>query len=406
MVVDWCFAFVYVMLLMMPLIFWDSQYPWYRKLLWCILGVGLYYAQVTYFRYHFFSVVTSLLIPCVVLYGLCKNVVSLRIGVVFWMFFEMWQLVQLMMSMQVGLMYEWLVYAVCIILKLMCDIVFVTWLQKNKQWISFIKENSWMCFVMIVMVVMMRHHLIQNAYWLRVLLALLVVFSCFAWYQMHRYYSQMMIQEHKELVSKAMLLTQKQMQSFQQTNREIRSIRHEMKTLLLTIDHLLHENKTDEARKYIEASIHTINQTVIKTYTPLPYLNALLNHVLSEYPNIILHVDAHIDEQIPFDPLDISMIVYNMLENAIQEVTEKHLDPNITFKLHQNHGFLVVEMINALATEKSLHTTKPDFINHGFGIDMMKKIAMKYHGNVEIKQDAYFIIRVLLVMDSELPRHL
>jgi sensor histidine kinase regulating citrate/malate metabolism len=128
--------------------------------------------------------------------------------------------------------------------------------------------------------------------------------------------------------------------------------------------------------------------------------------ILSSYENVMeenlidLKYSICIPEQLPVSDVDLTSILSNALENAINAVlpleTEKR---HITLHLRMDDGKLLISLKNTLE-EKPLFTdgipisSKKD---HGFGTQSIRYVTEKLNGNCQFSvKDDWFILRIVL----------
>lgn len=108
----------------------------------------------------------------------------------------------------------------------------------------------------------------------------------------------------------------------------------------------------------------------------------------------------HFEDGAFLDPLDISTIFGNALDNAI-EASEKLAIPRrvITVKSRRIHDMMVIAVENnALpGADTSGRTTKEDSFLHGFGLSNIKSTAEKYDGQCTVKcEGGIFVLKIII----------
>lgn len=108
----------------------------------------------------------------------------------------------------------------------------------------------------------------------------------------------------------------------------------------------------------------------------------------------------HFEDGAFLDPLDISTIFGNALDNAI-EANEKLAIPRrvITVKTRRIHDMMVIAVENnALpGADTSGRTTKEDAFLHGFGLSNIKSTAEKYDGQCTVKcEGGIFVLKIII----------
>lgn len=119
---------------------------------------------------------------------------------------------------------------------------------------------------------------------------------------------------------------------------------------------------------------------------------------------IEFYSDLNIPMELPFKGADLSLILGNLLENAVEAApkAEKRKYIRLFIKYDKNNLLITVEnsykgkLIKKRGQE--LATTKSDVENHGIGLPSVKRTVARYHGSVFIddKIQERFLIRVIL----------
>ncbi len=120
--------------------------------------------------------------------------------------------------------------------------------------------------------------------------------------------------------------------------------------------------------------------------------------------NISLITDFDVSGNLPFEDLDLSIIVGNAFENAIEAVGK--LSPqeriiNLSLKMQQN--ILTLKLTNPYAGEirkdaaGNLLTSKKDGTFHGIGLGSIEKKVHKYNGQMKIIS-GHNLFQLLIIM--------
>ena len=104
------------------------------------------------------------------------------------------------------------------------------------------------------------------------------------------------------------------------------------------------------------------------------------------------------------DPLDISTIFGNALDNAI-EASEKLAVSRrvVSVKARRIHDMLVIAVENnALPdADASGKTTKEDTLFHGFGLSNIRAAVDKYDGQCTVKcKDGVFVLKIMIPVEE------
>lgn len=180
----------------------------------------------------------------------------------------------------------------------------------------------------------------------------------------------------------------------------VRSIYHDMKNHLLVLQ--TQSLPTQEMNQSVKSLQEQIAAYENFYHTGNDYLDVILcdKARLAREKQIDFYAAIQFEEGAFLEPLDISTIFGNALDNAI-EASEKLPESMrlITVKASRIRDMLVIIVENnmrleALTSEK---TSKKDTFFHGFGISNIQKAVQKYEGQCIAKpKDEKFILKIIL----------
>lgn len=180
----------------------------------------------------------------------------------------------------------------------------------------------------------------------------------------------------------------------------IRGIYHDMKNHLLVLQ--AQQARSEELNESAQSLQKQIEAYETYYHTGNDYLDMILRDksVLAREKQIDFHAAVSFAEGTFLDPLDISTIFGNALDNAI-EASEKLPESLrlITIKASRIHDMLVIIVENNRKREEltSQKTSKKDTFLHGFGISNIQKAVGKYGGEcIARPKDEKFILKIML----------
>ena len=208
-------------------------------------------------------------------------------------------------------------------------------------------------------------------------------------------------QEQKDKMQIAQL--QQQFAYYQEKLKDeekVRSVYHDMKNHLLVLQRQINSPETAEMVEKL--------QSQVAMYGDYEHTgNDILDIILKEKSetarekHIALSVTADLNGVDFIEPLDISTIFGNGLDNAI-EASEKLPEEQraILVKAGRVQNFFSVLIENSCLQNREYtkqRTTKSDDFLHGFGISNMRKAAEKYDGQLTIKcENEKFTLKILI----------
>lgn len=171
-----------------------------------------------------------------------------------------------------------------------------------------------------------------------------------------------------------------------------RKLTHDYHYTLSTLHGLLKAKEWSAAQSFLESVEN--NQTA---HSPLvnsrhPILDTVLNQKAHEAQNygIDIHIEVNDLSQLALDPVDISTMFANLLDNAIEACAaypgEKRLVVRVV--LEEVLFFSIQNTCNPVTIQNNcIATTKPNPHLHGFGLENVKMILKKYHGEFSMKYE-------------------
>ncbi len=180
-------------------------------------------------------------------------------------------------------------------------------------------------------------------------------------------------------------------------------LRHDIKNHLLTINSYLEESNIDEAQKHISSIIGVYQGKAEVVHTGFPAVDGLLNFKLRSVSDlgIKINIKADLPSDFNFSPFDLTVILGNLIDNALQAVSQVEKDRFIDLRMKCSKGMLIIKISNPYKTavkkeRGKIVTTKADKENHGWGLRNVDEVLEKYNGTSKIDDDDVFTVTVAL----------
>lgn len=185
-----------------------------------------------------------------------------------------------------------------------------------------------------------------------------------------------------------------------------RSFRHDTKNHLLSIANHIKIGNHKEAEEYIYKIIGSkLDSKKTFSNTGNIAVDSVINFKLNEAEKNCIQVSA--DIQIPnnllLDPSDITAIMGNLIDNAIEACLKLEQDKRrLTVCISYEKGRLFIEAENTFNGVISIRygritTLKSDKLNHGYGLKNVEKIMEKYDGFIDHNcKDGLFKITAIM----------
>ena len=133
-------------------------------------------------------------------------------------------------------------------------------------------------------------------------------------------------------------------------------------------------------------------------------IDSILNFKIqaAEQQNIKINLDLSIPEKMDIPSFDLTIILGNLLDNAIEAVAELEKERQIKTTINYDKGRLIIQVENLYQGERAkignrYLTTNKEPSQHGLGLENVKSVLQKYDGTMEItQQKEVFSVSLLL----------
>lgn len=182
---------------------------------------------------------------------------------------------------------------------------------------------------------------------------------------------------------------------------QVRKIRHELRNKMTVISGLLEEKEYNKCLEYANESLYEISKTGKFIQTGNTVLDYLINSRLMVLQDAQIDISGSIGNLDDIKESDLASLVGNIIDNAIEAITsleEKHIE--LLFGIQDGYRMIICKnniSKSVLKDNKQLATTKTDVLSHGFGHQIVKEIAEKYHGFVTYFEETdMFGVQIML----------
>ncbi len=188
---------------------------------------------------------------------------------------------------------------------------------------------------------------------------------------------------------------QKQQYDYQLRQSEaVRRFRHDLVNHVGVLRELASQKKTEEVREYIDTIWNIQDEFELKIHTGDDMLDVILNYYfyLAEKEKVDFSVTGKLSGKTGLEMFDITTLMGNILQNAMEAAVRTAV-PKIRVELTEHRKEIFIVASNSVAEEmnsrKGFHgTSKPDAVNHGFGLKNIAATVRKYHGEYYMESAA------------------
>lgn len=188
--------------------------------------------------------------------------------------------------------------------------------------------------------------------------------------------------------------------------QELREVRHDIKNHTLYMQTMLEEKRYDDLKDYFETFTGKFSEQLFRR---VDYGNKMVSAVMNLEKNkadelgIALNANIVLPQELPFLESDFCSLSMNLLDNALEECerTEKEKKVNVimTMRGDDYFYFCVTNPTDKTASqlENGLSSSKENREMHGYGLNIIRKIAQKYDGHFHYHiENGIFFSEILL----------
>lgn len=192
----------------------------------------------------------------------------------------------------------------------------------------------------------------------------------------------------------------------------VREVRHNMKNHLITILGYAEKGEYGKLKNFINDVMQegNLNMSIVVNSGHI-VTDSLIEYWIriAENKGIEFKTELSIPMEMPFKGADISLILGNLLENAIEAAAKSKGRKYIRLKMKYDRDNLLIVVENSYKGKlkkvngHELLTTKEDSVNHGIGLVSVNQAIRKYKGMMFIDDSIpeHFLIRIVLYGDMK-----
>ena len=177
-------------------------------------------------------------------------------------------------------------------------------------------------------------------------------------------------------------------QALQREDRQVRTLRHDLRNHLTALRGLLEREDMGQAVRYLEQLAGSPVLQGSRRLCENEAANAVLAAKAEEMARRGLEgvFSVALPQALPVAEIDLCALLGNALDNAM-DGAEQSQDKRISVRCRVERGLFMLRVENAVdgTLEPDLATTKSDRSAHGFGLAGMREIAERYGGSLEAR---------------------
>lgn len=212
------------------------------------------------------------------------------------------------------------------------------------------------------------------------------------------------------ILSQKLQQYENQMGLMRESAKRISSIRHDMKNHIIVLKRLLSDGMMKEISGYLEQLEDAMETDREYAKTGNDIVDSIINYYMDEAKALetTINLVLKIPVSLPIASLDISIILGNLLQNAVEALKNCEGTKKLCVVFKMEMGILRLRIINSyhgkpvISNGKSLQTSKTMKAEHGIGLQNVRESVNKYNGEMEymIREDEFEVNAFILVGDE------
>lgn len=225
------------------------------------------------------------------------------------------------------------------------------------------------------------------------------------------YFRCLQIEEEKADINMRLAAEEMQYTALDRQIQEDRKMSHNMRHHFRTLTALAESEQYGELQEYLKRYLKEWENISSRNICRNPMMNSILVYYFSqaEKQKVQIEADLQIGAHYPFNNTDMTVLLGNALENALEACAETETEkPFIRVMMKQFRKSFLIQIENSCRRDGSsmegtgrLRSTKKGR-SRGYGIASMEMIVRKYQGSLDYwREDRCFILRAVLNIPGE-----
>lgn len=203
----------------------------------------------------------------------------------------------------------------------------------------------------------------------------------------------------KDRIALQMQTVQHQMEIMEQSQAQIRFLKHDMKNHLQHMNQLLLEHDTDALRQYMQEVTQHLDISQEFVSSGNRDIDSLLNYKLMTAQQLGAEIvtDLRIPAELQIPAFDLNVILGNLLDNALEAMKECE-NRRITVSMRYESGVLYIVIQNTCKDAPPSVSVKG--AGHGIGLQSVRRTLEAYHGELKTNYENHlFTAAVILYLN-------
>ena len=205
-----------------------------------------------------------------------------------------------------------------------------------------------------------------------------------------------------KILSKQIATVKDTLSAFEENDKKISTIKHDIKGYLTIINNYLNNDEYDKAKNELKLMIDDLDNISVIPHTGYTAIDCIIAIKMNICQKNNIKFTTSINRYIlsSFEEVDIAIILNNSIDNAIENINNSN--PYIDLSITNDNERLKICVINSTKNDvikynTKLVTHKNDRDNHGYGLESIKIIAKKYDGNIYTNSNEHEFTLIMIL---------
>lgn len=199
----------------------------------------------------------------------------------------------------------------------------------------------------------------------------------------------------------------KQLEMIKSSLQATNAVRHDLKNHMFAIGTLIENREMEEAKQYVSKIMDQIGTKKDFAASGNSVIDSIINFKFQEAEQFGIRTtaDVRIPETLNIPSFDMTILLGNLLDNALKAVKEVKENPWIDLKIKYDKGRLLIQMDNPYAgmireEDGKILTGRSNPEGHGLGLQNILRVIQKYDGIMNIEHGSnIFSVSLLMYVD-------
>lgn len=187
------------------------------------------------------------------------------------------------------------------------------------------------------------------------------------------------------------------------SQEQIKRINHDLKNFYISSIAQIESGNAKDVAEKMKTELDIIDSGKAIIDTGHPAIDTIFENKIAAANShgITCDIRFNYQEEILIDEIDISIIIGNIMDNAIEACQKYDDEKVIEGYIYSNESDVVIKISNSSANNDGLKTKKSDKRFHGYGTKSIESIAEKYSGSAKFTSEYYKFNTLVILSNNE-----